>query len=130
MKALLRMKGMFGTTLFAAVIMCGLTACQPEPNTIDLVQHMMVQTSQESTANFSSYATYSLALDTLGLLYYDDPLDSVITGTYAQQVTAQIKFNMDKAGYIRVANNQNPELAMSVFILRDFVAFQLSLIHI
>ncbi|HRI78619.1 MAG TPA: DUF4136 domain-containing protein [Cyclobacteriaceae bacterium] len=102
----------------------GLISCQTVPTNIELVQSMLVQTTMESTADFSSYASYSLALDTLGYFTIDDPLDSVITGSYAQQVTAQIRFNMDKAGYTRVANDQNPNLAVSAFILRDYGVIQ------
>jgi len=122
MKVLLNIKVKLGSGI--AGIIFALVGCQPEPNTIDLVQHMLVQTSHESTANFSSYSSYSFALDTLGFLYFDSPLDSILTGTYASQVTAQIKFNMDKAGYNRVANNQNPDLAVSAFVVRDFGVIQ------
>ena len=99
-------------------------ACQPEPNSIDLVQNMLVQTNYESTANFSSYSTYALALDTLGFFYGDAPTDTILLGTYAEKITAQIKFNMDKAGYTSVPNYSNPDLAINAFVLRDFGVIQ------
>ncbi|HCR53097.1 MAG TPA: hypothetical protein DIW27_01680 [Cytophagales bacterium] len=100
-----------------------LIGCQPVPDAEDLNRDLVVQTDYDETANFGSYSTYTLTLDTLGLIS-NSVKDTLILGSYARDITAKIKANMDSRGYTYVAKNQNPDLGVNAFVVYDFSIFQ------
>ena len=117
------MKQSLLTTLNVAFLMVLLLACQPKPNLNDLVKDMVVQTSYDNTINFSSFATYSMPLDTIGQIYNASPKDTIITGSYAQLISRAVKSGLDKAGYTQVGRKQNPDLTVVTFVIRDYSQF-------
>jgi hypothetical protein len=106
------------TALFA------LQSCHPEPPVSDLVQNMAVQTNYDKTISFSKYTTYAMPLDSIGQIYNADPGDTLITGDYATLVTNTVKSNIDGRGYTHVGRNQDPDLSVNVFVVRDYQVFQ------
>lgn len=99
------------------------TQCEPVPGAEELNQNLVVQTNYDATANFNSYSTYTLTLDTLGLIS-DNPADTLIVGDYAHSVTSVIKANMDSRGYTYVDKSQSPDLGFNAFIVNDFNVYQ------
>ena len=109
---------------FLAILSLYVSACQPSPDTYDLVKDMFVQTSYDKGINFSSYTTFTLPMDTIGQIYNLDPTDTLILGSYATQVTQQVRYNLTNAGYTFVNSTQNPDLGLNVFVVRDYDVFQ------
>lgn len=102
-------------------------ACQPEPDALRLLDQLVVSTNYDTEADFSTYATYSMATDTIGFVSNKNPKDTIITqskSTYPRAVLEQVKSNLDNAGYTRVAANQNPDLRINVYVVNDFNLFQ------
>src|SRR3954471_12227325 len=102
----MKIHSIFGALAVAGGVM--LQSCHPEPKVVDLVQDMAVQTSYDKTADFTSYATYAMPLDSIGQIYNADQSDTLITGDYASLITSAIKSNIDRRGYSRVGRRQNP----------------------
>ncbi len=100
-----------------------LAGCQPVPDAEELNQNLIVQTDYDASVNFGDYTTYTLPLDTLGFIS-NSSNDTLQLGTYAKDVTAKIKANMDARGYIYVDKNQNPDLGFIAFIVNDFNVYQ------
>ncbi len=107
------------TLLFSLAILLILVNCDPKPTLETRVKDMVVKTIADISSNFSTYSTYSLAIDTVGVFWSFDP-DTVITDDYAQLVSRTVKTNMDNAGYTRVGPKQKPDLAVNVFLIRGY----------
>ncbi|HOO09841.1 MAG TPA: DUF4136 domain-containing protein [Cyclobacteriaceae bacterium] len=102
---------------------CIVNGCQPVPDAEELNQDLVVQTDYDGSVDFGAYATYTLALDTLGLIS-NSTSDTLQLGKYAVDVTTRIKANMDARGYTFVDKNQNPDLGVVAFIVSDFSVYQ------
>lgn len=105
-------------TLFAA------TGCSTQPEMVDRVRDMIVQTNYVNTTNFASYATYAMPMDTIGHVFNQDPNDTLIVGSYAKLVTATLKSTMDQIGYTQVGKKQSPDLALNAYVVEDYSVFQ------
>ncbi|MBX2943274.1 MAG: DUF4136 domain-containing protein [Cyclobacteriaceae bacterium] len=109
------------------ILMIGLSllivGCQPMPDVEALNQNLIVQTDYDASVSFNDYTTYTLTLDTLGLIS-NNSKDTLQLGPYAKDITAKIKANMDARGYIYVDKNQNPDLGFVAFIVNDFKVYQ------
>ena len=106
----------FGIVLF-------LFACQPTPSEEELNQDLVVQTDYDESVNFGGYSTFTLPLDTIGLIS-NNINDSLIIGDFAKEITTKIKLNMESRGYSYVTIDQNPDLSVNAFIVNDFNVFQ------
>lgn len=84
---------------------------------------MVVQTEFDNTINFSSFSTYTLPIDTIGLIA-NSTSDTLIVSEYSKKVTAEIQLNMDSRGYTYVPANQNPDIGINAFIVSDFNIYQ------
>lgn len=100
-----------------------MASCLAQPSVGDLVQDMVVQTNYEPAANFSAYSTYTMPLDTIGLLSNANSATAIIN-SYSKLITAAVKRNMDEAGHQRVDLNQSPDLGVNVYIVNDVSIFQ------
>ena len=109
------------TIIFAIAL--GFYSCEPSPTAEELNRDLLVQTDFDNSIDFKAYNTYTLPLDTLGLIS-NSVSDTLILTDYARKVTAEIKLNMDSRGYTYVAVNQNPDLGINAFIVNDFNVFQ------
>ena len=105
------------------VISIGLINCEPAPNAEELTRDMVVQTEFDNTINFSSFSTYTLPIDTIGLIA-NSTSDTLIVSEYSKKVTAEIQLNMDSRGYTYVPANQNPDIGINAFIVSDFNIYQ------
>lgn len=100
-----------------------LMGCEPVPGPGDLHKDLLVQTDYNGTIDFSSYNTYTLSLDTLGLIS-NTTTDTLIVDDFAKRISTEIKSNMDARGYTYVPINQNPDLGINAFVVSDFSIFQ------
>lgn len=106
--------------IIGAIVFVG---CEPVPSDEELNANLVVQTEYDETVNFSVYNTYTMPLDTLGLIS-NSINDTIIVNDYAKSVTARLKANMDSRGYTWVASGQNPDVGITAFIVNDFTVFQ------
>jgi hypothetical protein len=117
MRQVLRSYGLFlGGLVFLS--------CEPSPGIDNLVKDMVVQTGFDKIVNFSAYSTYTMPLDTIGMVYNVSPNDTIIIGDYGQLISRTVKNNMDKAGYTQVPRNLNPDWAVNVYVLRNYNVYQ------
>lgn len=109
--------------LLKAVIMISgmlFMACEPQPDAEELFDQLVVETNFDPAADFSSYATYSISSDTIGLVSNIREDDTLIVGSnYAQPVVNAIVDNLSMRGYTRVDRNANPDLAVNAFIVKN-----------
>jgi hypothetical protein len=105
------------------VIAIFLLGCQPKPDFEARVKDLVVRTVASPSANFSSYSSYSLAIDTIGT-YRAFTRDSLIVDEYSYAVSRAVKANMDKAGYKQVTAGQHPDLAVNILLSRGYLVDQ------
>ena len=103
-----------------------LVACQPEPDAARLIDELVVATNYDPNADFTSYTTYAIPTDTIGLISNnsDDTIIVASENDYPRPVLNTIKSNLNARGYTQVARNQNPDLGINVLIVNDFNVFQ------
>ncbi|HRW99353.1 MAG TPA: hypothetical protein P5280_07675, partial [Cyclobacteriaceae bacterium] len=57
--------------------------CEPSPSAEELNQNLVVQTAYDETINFKNYNTYSIPLDTLGVIS-NSVNDTLLLGEYSE----------------------------------------------
>lgn len=113
--------------LGSVLIVMALWSCHPEPEQYDLLDQMVVTTNYDTTANFSSYLTYSLPTDTIGFVSNTDPNDSIRTSPQYElprKVLQTVEDNMEAFGYNRVGFNESPDIGVNVYAVKDLNLFQ------
>lgn len=103
-------------------------SCKPEADALRLLDELVVSTNYDTGADFGTYATYSIATDTIGFVSNAHPNDTIIVqssqNTYPRVVLESVESNMDNLGYTRVEKDQNPDLRINVYVINDFNLFQ------
>jgi hypothetical protein len=118
---IIEMKYIFYIALFA-----GLVSCHPEPDSKKLFDELVVSTSFDPQANFSSYQTFAMPTDTIGLVS-ERTNDTVVTARdsdFPRPVLEALRYNMEQRGFARVGKNENPDLGVNVIVVNDFNVFQ------
>jgi hypothetical protein len=67
-----------GTFMMIAAIIVIAAGCHPEPNGAELYDELVVATNFDPDADFSTYHTFSIPNDTLGLISNTSPNDSLL----------------------------------------------------
>src|SRR5436190_10582320 len=101
-------------------------SCRPEPDTVKLIDQLAVLTNYDPAADFSSYSTYAIPTDTIGLVS-NTTSDTIIVAKesdFPRPVLEAIKTNLNARNYTRVDRNQNPDLGINVQVVNDFNVFQ------
>lgn len=109
----------------AAVL--SLWACQPEPDTLRLLDELVVSTNYDTDKDFTAYATYSMATDTIGFVSNRNPIDTIIVqqeSDFPRPVLQRIAANLNSLGYTRVSKDDNPDLRINVYVINDYNLFQ------
>lgn len=104
-----------------------ITACQPEPDNLKLLDDLVVSTNYDTSVDFEQYTTYSLATDTIGFFsnqYQDTILVTPKNGQLPRIILSQINTNLDALGYEEVEKTADPDLGVNVFIVNDLNFFQ------
>jgi hypothetical protein len=112
------------------MVLCSLllviTACEPKPDSEKLLDQLVVSTSYDTQADFTSYSTYSIPTDTIGF-YSNASNDTIIVQNetnFPRPVIETIESNLDTRGYTRVSRTDNPDLGINVAVVNDFNIFQ------
>ena len=106
-----------------------LWSCQTEPDNLKLYDELVVSTNFDPEATFSSYTTYAIPTDTIGFVSDTNPNDTILVSRadnnfYPRKVLEQVMGNMDDRLYRRVDRNENPDLGVNVYIVKNFNVFQ------
>jgi hypothetical protein len=110
--------------ILAAAI--GIMSCRPEPEAVELVDQMVVQTNYDKTANFSDYSTYAIPTDTIGFIS-ETSADTIIVAsksTFPKPVLQAINADLQSRGFTKVRRTENPDLGVNVLVVNDFNVFQ------
>lgn len=109
-------------------VVIGLWGCQTEPDNLKLFDELVVSTNFDPEATFSSYTTYAIPTDTIGFVSDTNPNDTIFVASgnelYPRKVLQQVMENMDDRSYHRVGRNENPDLGVNVYIVKNFNVFQ------
>lgn len=110
---------------FVALLM---GACEPTPDEQQLFDQYVVSTSYDDEADFSSYLTYTIPTDTIGLISNiasDDTIIIVRSGqTYPRDVINAVQQNMNARGFQKVERTEDPDVALNIFVVKNLNIFQ------
>jgi Domain of unknown function (DUF4136) len=111
--------------LISGILVTVVIGCEPQPDDLTLLDQFVVSTNFDPDANFSSYTTYYMPLDTIGLVSNVAGDDSIIVGSsYARPVITQVKNNLNSRGFQSVGINDDPDLAINAYVLKNLNIFQ------
>lgn len=102
-------------------------SCQPEPDSKELVDDLVVQTNFDPQADFGSYLTYSLPTDTIGFVSNVPNDDTIVVAKESQfprPILEAVRNNLNARGYVRVDKTENPDLGVNVLVVNDLNIFQ------
>lgn len=112
---------------FFIILLCGILAsCQTEPDSVELIDEMVVSTNFDPETDFEAYATYAIPTDTIGFVS-NNSSDTIIVfpeSSFPRTVLKAITDNLDARGYTRVSRNENPDVGINVMVVNDFNVFQ------
>jgi hypothetical protein len=119
----------------AVLIVMSIAGCAREPEVVDLVKYMVVQTDydleqiNEEENIFNDYSTFVLREDTLGFVstYTSDTILMDEPGTridFVNAVIEKVSVNATERGFTRVADNEDPDFAIKIVVLENFSFFQ------
>lgn len=116
----------FIKTICISAIILGLAAgCEPQPDDLTLLDEFVVSTNFHPDADFNSYLTYYMPDDTIGLVSNLSSDDTIIVGqNYARPVVNQVKSNLEVRGYQSVGLDEDPDLAVNAYVLKNLNIFQ------
>lgn len=111
--------------LLVTASVVALNGCEPPPDEIKLLDEFVVTTNYLSSAEFSNYNTYYLPTDTIGLVSNIAADDTIIVGSsYARPVLSAIRNNLDAMGYQEVEFDEDPDVGLNVYVLKNLNIFQ------
>ncbi|HMG91353.1 MAG TPA: DUF4136 domain-containing protein [Chryseolinea sp.] len=101
-------------------------SCQPEPDSIKLLDELVVSTTYDNAVDFQTYSTYSIATDTLGFVsnQANDTILIQAKTDYPRPVLQKVIGNLNALGYTKVNKSDNPDMRINVYIVNDFNLFQ------
>jgi len=111
-----------------ALFLLLLWSCQPEPDTLRLLDELVVSTNYDSSVDFAGYSTYSISRDTIGFVSNRNPNDTILVQTsqtdYPRPVLQRVASNLDDLGYTQVEPGENPDWRINVYVVNDYNLFQ------
>lgn len=103
--------------------MFALLGCGTQPQLSEIVNDMVVLTNFKEDLDYTQYATYTMPLDTIGLIS-NTTSDEYLADSYAKLITATVKKNLDQTNHIMVDKDANPDIGVNVLIVNDLSVFQ------
>ena len=103
------------------LIVAGFVSCQPEPDTIKLLDQFVVSTNYDPAINFSSYVTYAMPTDTIGFVS-NRSTDTLLTHAQSTLVRPILQQVMLRASLPRELLTMHIDLAHERRSLRDMLA--------
>lgn len=116
----------FGIALVGVVAVL-IGACQPEADRLRLLDELVVSTNYDTDIDFSDYITYSMGTDTIGFVSNKASDDTIIVqskSSYPRPVLETIESNLSDLGYVRLDQDEDPDLRINVYVVNDFNLFQ------
>lgn len=120
-------------SLGTLAIIIVLASCMPEPESIDLIRYMVVQTEyNQSFINddeniFDTYSTFVIREDTMGFVSSQSVdeylLESDVPG-FVIPVVDSIRDGFVDFGYQPVSTEDDPDFAVNVIVLQNFNYYQ------
>jgi len=121
--------------IIGVLIVMSIAGCAREPEVVDLVKYMVVQTDydleriNEEANIFNNYATFVLREDTLGFVstYSTDSTLLDQPGTridFVKAVIEKVRANATERGFTRVEDDENPDFAIKLVVLENFNFYQ------
>lgn len=104
-----------------------LWSCQPDTDTLRLLDQLVVSTNYDKAADFQGYTTFSMSTDTIGFVSNKNPNDTIIVQSksdYPRAVLESVESNLSGRGFVRVGQNEDPDLRINVYVVNDFNLFQ------
>lgn len=108
-------------------------ACSREPEDVELIKHMVVQTDYSedkinaSTNVFNEYSTFVIQKDTAGFIssYYSDTIvydrqTNVMNFNFIKATINAVADSTEDRGFERVEEDENPDFAVKVVVLHNF----------
>jgi hypothetical protein len=115
-----------GFWAICAGVLSLLWSCQPEPDSLRLLDELVVSTNYDNNVNFQTYSTFSIATDTIGLVS-NRSNDTIIIqkeNDFPRPVLQKVISNLNAIGYTRVNNSDNPDMRINVYVVNDYNLFQ------
>ena len=107
------MKRLIGFALLLVVIVFTVSSCTKDPlKNMTEDESRIYITNHDSTANFSSYKTYSI-VDSVSLIGNGQFAGKEAT-TWDRQVIDAVQSAMNSRGFVKVDRSQNPDLGINV----------------
>ena len=107
------MKRMTGMALFAFTGMFALSSCQRDPlSDMTAEESRIYITNKDSTANFSTYKTYSI-VDSV-LVIDNNRLTDKSATAWDLGALAAVQQQMEARGYVKVSHTQSPDIGINV----------------
>ena len=107
------MKRMIGFAMLAVTGLAALSSCSKDPlKNMTEEESRIYITNRDSTANFTSYKTYSI-VDSISVIDNNRLTEKTVT-TWDQQVLSAVRSAMEARGYTRVSHTQSPDLGINV----------------
>lgn len=114
-------------TALCFYIVAGATfiSCEPQPDNLKLLDDFVVSTNYDKTAQFNTYQTFAIQIDTIGLVSNNPNDDTIIVGTkFARPVIQRVQSNLTSIGYAQVDKDANPDMAVNIYIVKNLNVFQ------
>ena len=107
------MKRMIGITMLAITGIALLSSCTKDPiNNLTEEESRIYITNRNSTADFSTYKTYSIP-DSVYVIDNNNFRGGQAT-TWDLQALASVRNALESRGYVRVARSQSPDLGVNI----------------
>jgi len=114
--------------VIAAALACLTMACEPKPDSLALLDQLVVSTSYDTNAKFGLYETYAIPTDTIGFYSNTTSGTGYIVQSpaydYPRPIINAIKKNMNDRHFQNVGRKENPDLAINVSIVHDYNVYQ------
>lgn len=112
--------------VYAAMLLV-FASCETPLDERKLTDDFVVITNFDTEADFSSYATYAIPTDTIGLITNTNVNDTLLLQSeedFPRPVLDKIRANLNARGYTRVGRNEDPDIGVTVTLVEDFNIFQ------
>lgn len=100
-----------------------LFGCGTQPQLSELVNDMVVLTNFDETINYSQYATYTMPMDTIGLVS-NTSNNEYLANDYAKLITAAVQRNLDQTNHTQVDSAAGPNIGVNIFVVNDLSVVQ------
>jgi hypothetical protein len=105
------------------ILSAAVMGCETQPDNARLLDELVVSTNYDKGAAFGSYLTYAIPTDTIGFVSNTNPNDTILVSAtsdnYPRKVLTQVISNLNDRQYTRVDRNQNPDLGVNVYVVKD-----------